>query len=227
MKRKNTRFILQKIAGLLAIVLISTFGITSWVSAEQKYYAKDGFYLGLTVPYNTIDGDFDGKTFEVGEEEINIVPDIESNFGLGITLGGRFGKGAFELSYLRSSHDATWLGANFDVDYNLVNLDGKYYFLADKPMQPYLLLGLCLPWLVVKDGSANVDGDVDDATYTGIGLNVGGGIAYYFHPQVSINAGIVYRWIGYRHLSGVSESGSLDETLNGSGLNYIVGMTFT
>jgi len=122
---------------------------------------------------------------------------------LGILVGGRFSKIAFELSYLSSTHDVTFLGAKGEADYNMVNLGFKYFFSADKRFQPNLLFGLCVPRLVVKDGSS--DGTVGgDATFNGFGLNIGSGIAYYFNPRVSISGGVIYRWISYGSAEGVS-----------------------
>lgn len=223
------RFNLLKIMGIWVVISMSMLGMAFTVSAEEKkYYAKKGFYVGVTVPYNTIGGDFDGETALIAPGEVILVPKVESNYGWGILIGGRGPSSAIELSYLRSTHDVTWLGAKGEADYNMVNLDFKGFFLADKPTQPYLLLGLCFPWLVVKDASADVYGDVGDATFKGIGLNLGGGLAYYLHPKVSISGGVIYRWISYGSAEGVSGTDrDMEDRLGGSGLNFNVMTTFT
>ena len=208
-------------------ILFFTFGIASSVTAQENYYAKDGLYIGFNIPFNNIGGDFNGDTFLTDGFQVILIPEVESSSGLGISVGGRFSELAFELNYLSSTHDATFLGAKGEADYNMVNLDFKYYYSADKRFQPNLLFGLCVPWLVVKDGSS--DGvDVGDATFQGFGLNIGGGIAYYINPRVSISGGVIYRWISYHSAEGVSGgSQQLDDNLDGSGIDFNVGITYT
>ncbi len=202
-----------------------TLGTVQLVFAQELYYAKTGFYVGLSLPYNNISGDFNGDTVLVGPSDIIIVPKIEDDYGFGILLGVTSGQGAGELSYLRTTHDASFLGGKGEVEYNMVNIDGKYYFLAHARVQPYLLLGLSFPWLIIKDGSASSSA-VGDATFTGIGFNLGTGIAYYLHPRVSINAGINYKPLWYTRAEGVVGEGKLEDAIDGSGFNFNVGMTY-
>lgn len=230
------RFTWPKILGIWGLVLILLFGMGSAgmgsaVSAEEKYYAKQGTYIGLTLPYNAINGNFDGESFLSRQSEIILVPKVESSFGWGILLGGRRQKWAGELSYLRSTHDVTWLGAKGEATYNIVSLDFKRYFLVDGPVQPYFLLGW-IPYasFVVKDGSASSSGDVGDATFTALltGLNLGGGLAFYLHPRVSLNGGIIYRLILFGDAEGVEGvTAPIEDPLSGSGLNLNVGIAFT
>jgi hypothetical protein len=228
---KSMKFTWTKVVKCWVIVLIFIFyfftGSIVLAEEERVYYAKNGFYMGVTTPYNTINGDFDGETILVASDEIVLVPEIENNYGWGILIGGRDKNGAVELSYLRSTHDASFLGAEGEAVYNMINLDLKGYFLADKPVQPYLLMGLCIPWLVVEDASATAY-EVGDVTFKGIGLNLGAGLAYYFHPRVSINGGVTYRWITYTSAEGVSgKNRSIEDELSGNGLSFNVGMAFT
>lgn len=222
----------SKVVGFLSVLLIFMFGVTFRVSAEEKFYAKEGFYMGITLPYNTIGGDFEGNSMLIGPDEIILVPKVEGDFGWGIALGGRGKKWAGELSYLRSTHNVTWLGAQGEAVYNLVTLDFKRYFLVDKSVQPYILLGwIPSAWLTVKDGSADVFGRVGDATFIEIfsaGLDLGGGLAFYLHPRVAINTGILYRLVYFATAEGViGEPGDIEDSLNASGLSYNVGLTFT
>jgi hypothetical protein len=214
--------------GLFALVIIVVFGVVQFAFAEQLLYAKTGIYVGLSLPYNNIEGDFNGDTALVGASDIILVPSIENGFGFGISLGVTSGQFAGEINYLRTTHDGNFQGAKGDVEYNLVNLDGKYYFLAHKRVQPYLLMGLSFPWLTIVDGSATLSPtpSVGDATLNGIGLNLGTGIAYYLHPRISINAGIIYRPLLYTRAEGVVGEGELEDTIDGSGFNFSVGIAY-
>lgn len=217
------RFSLSKKVGFWVVVVVSTLSISTGVLAQDTSYAKEGLYVGPTLPYNTISGDFDGNTLLASTTEIIAVPKVESGFGFGALLGVRFKKGALELSYLRSEHDATWLGGKGTVAYNIVDIDFKIYPSVDSPIQPYLLLGMGFPWLVVHDGSASGTA-VGDATLTGIGLNIGGGLSYYLHPTICVNGGVIYRWINYstaKVVMGVSRE--IEGGLGGSGLRSMLG----
>ena len=197
-------------------------GLLISVSASAVL-AKQGFYLGFGIPYNTIGGDFDGESAFVGASDIIIVPEIDGAFGFGILVGFGFSpEAALELSYLASSHDAKWMGGSGDVDYSMLNIDFKFSFNSFKPTQPYLLIGLGFHDVVVVDGSVSVSGQIGDATYTGTGFNIGGGVDQYVNPNVSIGLGLTYRIVEYDEAEGVVGKGKLDDSLNGDGFGLVL-----
>jgi hypothetical protein len=221
------RSILSKKAGFWAVVMLSILSISTGVLAQDTPFAKDGVYVGFDISYNTISGDFDGESLLASATEIIIIPKIEGSVGIGALLGVRFAKGALELSYQRSKHDATWLGASGTVAYNIVDIDFKLYPSIDSQLQPYFLVGMAIPWLVIHDGAATVT-EIDDATLLGIGLNIGGGVAYYIQPTICVNGGLTYRWISYSSATGVSSvSNDIQGGLDGSGLTLNFGITFS
>ena len=198
------------------------FGIKSEVLAKQ------GFYMGLGIPYNTIGGDFDGKSSLIGANDLIILPEIDGGLGLGILLGYGFTKDtALELSYFGTSHNAKFLGGSGDVDYNVLNLDLKFSFLTEQPTQPYLLFGLGFNQIAVKDGSVNLfTGQVGDGTFTGVGFNLGAGVDHYFTPNISLGAGLIYRIVRYDEAEGVTDSGSIDSKLNGDGFGLVLSTAY-
>lgn len=249
-EEKSMRFTWSKILGIWGLVLIFTVGMGTAVSAEEKeekydaslffknpfFFAKQGTYIGFTLPYNNIGGDFDGETVLVSFDDIILVPKVEGGLGWGISLGRRGAKTAGELSYLRSYHDVTFSTAKGKAILNIVSIDFKYYLVVDKPVQPYLLLGWNpAAWLTVKDGSASVPEfgapEVGDATFTAIfqvkSINLGGGLAYYIDPNLSLNVGIIYRLISFERAEGVAFEGPIEDPLDGSGLNFNIGIALT
>jgi len=187
--------------------------------------ARQGFYLGMGIPYNTIKGDFDGKRTYVSNNlsEQIIVPEIDGAFGLGIIAGYGFTPSwAIEISLLGSRHNAKWLGADKDVDYSVFNIDAKYSFMAQEKTQPYLLIGLNTDSLVVKDGVYNASGSViGDATYRGGGLNLGGGVDHYISQNVSLGVGATLRIVNYNRVEGLDTYGDLPHRLNGNSLSLM------
>ncbi|MBI3609112.1 MAG: porin family protein [Nitrospirae bacterium] len=194
------------------------FGATPPVSAEE------GFYIGLGFPYNTIWGGFDGNSTVAESGNVIYVPKIDGALGWGILLGyGVNPEASFELSYLASNHNAKWTGARGDVDYTVLNFDLKYGFNTSRPTQPYILFGINIDTLVVKNGSFSaVLSKAGDATYTGTGLNLGLGMDHYFNPKVSTGVGLTYRIVEYDHAKGISNSGQLKNFLNGNGFGLIL-----
>jgi hypothetical protein len=230
MKKIITSYSKKTVLCFILPVLI--FALSSECRALDGPYAKQGIYFGLTGNYNTVGNDFDGKTVEGSYDEVVAVPKIDNAYGFGVVLGSRKQNGAVELSYVRSQHDSTFSGYSLgDVTYNTINLDGKYYFLSNKPVQPFILFGICFPWLKVENSSVSTEDyetlESGDATFYGIGLNLGTGIAYYLNPRIAITGGITYRFNVYTGLSGEQTSGDLDESLFGGGANINFGITYT
>ena len=88
-------------------------------------------------------------------------------------------------------------------------MDGRYFFATNGRVQPHLLGGGSFPWLTVKDGSAlnaNVDAEVGDATYRGLGVNAEAGVTIYPHPQLGIGVGYRYRVMWFDRAKGVSKT---------------------
>lgn len=202
-------------------------GLLIW-GINSEALAKQGFYMGLGIPYNTIGGDFDGKSSLIGANDLIILPEIDGGIGFGILLGYGFTKDmALELSYFGTSHNAEFLGGRGDVDYNVLNLDLKFSFLTEQPTQPYLLFGLGLNEIVVKDGSVNFfTGQVGDGTFTGGSFNLGAGVDHYFTPNISLGAGLIYRIVRYDEAEGVTDSGSINDKLNGDGFGLVISTAY-
>jgi hypothetical protein len=230
-EEKSMKINSYKIMMVCFVALIFTFMVSPAVSAEtEETFAKNGFYIGLNIPYNSIKGDFndDSAITSLSTGEVISIPKVQNDYGLGITFGYRDSSLAYELSYLASTHDMKLKGVDGEADYSMVSLDIKRYFEENNPTQPFLLIGLCIPELVINEG-ATVGLQTGDATLDGIGLNIGGGISHYVSPQFFVHAAIIYRFINYTDAEGITTSGSIDadDYINGSGLNFNVGVAYT
>jgi hypothetical protein len=205
-------------------------------------------YVGGLATYTGIDngGDFTGlNTMTYGSAapyEIELIPTISQNVGFAVLLGRREGAWAAEISYWNSNHSATFNNGGITYQgtatYQSINLDFKHYFFTQFPTQPFISVGLSLPWLVVQNGSiygsvpppSTGDG-LSDATYTGIGFNLGAGLEIYMGQNFSIVGSITERWAGYGDVLGynrvheVPQLNGTDITLQASGLNFGLGAT--
>jgi len=196
-------------------------------SLDEKFAAKNGFYLTGAFVYQAIEGDFNGKKVLIGPDAI-LVPKIDPGLGFSLGFGGRSERASFEFTYVRTVHDTNFGGLQSEAVFNAVNLDFKIHMMLESRLQPHILLGLAFPWLEVKDLSVNADGDVGNASFFGIGGNFGGGFTYFLNPQLGLFATGGYRLATFLSAEGVEGvSGSLDKGLNASGWFANFGVSFT
>ena len=200
--------------------------VTSPVSADS--YAKNGFYIGVAKTKVSIGGDFDGQSYLTDGTEVILIPKINDGSGTSFQIGGRGGDTAFELNYLKSSHDATFSGATTKADFSMLSLDSRIFFMTNHPVQPYMLQGMIFTAnLTVKDGSSN-GSVVSDGRFRGLlGFNWGAGVSYYPIPSVSLNAGLVYRNMSFNQASGTGDWKSLQDNLSVKGRQLNFGLAYT
>jgi opacity protein-like surface antigen len=201
---------------LAAVIVVLT------MSPEAE--AKKGFSIGLGAAYNTIQGDFDGMTGLQGGTEVIILPDVNNAVGIDILAAyGITDEWAIELNLMSSGHNGSWQGMTGDVSYTSFSINGKYSVPSPTAVHPYLLFGISNNVLLIKNGSADLfTGEVGDATLTGTGINLGTGIDYYFDPKVSLNLGIMYRYVDYTSAEGVHGSGTIEDGVSGNGFSFLV-----
>lgn len=135
-------------------------------------FAKEGFYLGLQVPYNMVDGDFDNTT----------MPEVDPGAGFGLIAGYTFIPSlSIEIDWSGSSHKS----AGATIGLGEFTLNGKFSFMTNE-LQPYLFAGV----------GAFTLGD-DSLTLGGTGYNLGLGADYYVNPNISFGAGLIRKFITY------------------------------
>lgn len=206
---------MKKLISAVLFSAVLVFGMTT------AALAKEGFYLGAGLSYNTIGGDFDGESVLSQGSEVVVVPEIDSAAGLALLVGYNFTPGfGIEASYYASKHDITWMGASGEAAFGTLNLDLKFNFAASQPTQPYVLVGIGSNVVIVEDGAFDLfTGEVDDATYTGVGFNAGIGVESYLSSNFSVRAGATYRFVEYDKAKGLDEEGDIEDPLKGSGLS--------
>jgi len=228
-------------------VLIFTFIISllfaGWVSAvTKKPKVQKRYFIGIDLPYNTIGGDFTKTSLiEVRDTnnivtEIMMTPELKDGMGFGITAGytkvglNHIGY-SVEFSYHRTSHDYTWSLYTGKATYSAINFDLKGFYSLSV-VEPYLFLGIAVPWINVENGGGlreNGTYDLDkktDAKYTGIGFNIGGGIDLFLTPNISFGGRAAYKWVRYSNVTGYSGKVSIQGGVKGSGMHICAGLTF-
>ncbi len=204
-------------ASLLAMVLL--LGLASFA------YARPEFYLGVSQVYNSINTDAKDFYFSNGyETEFDSIPALDPGNGLSLTLGMEFHGCALELGLTASSHDGVdSLGGPMDARYGIFDMNFKKFIGPSQHFKPYILVGLCLTSLEVEYGSVNNYYGSGDATFSGVGLNLGYGLELKF-SNVAFKGEVIYRTTEFTDISGVDASGTLPSYVDGNGLCFNVGM---
>jgi hypothetical protein len=196
---------------------------------------KDGLYIGIGVPFNQIQGDFDGTSYLTSGDEFFLVPKFKDGQGVKYFGGYRGGNVAFELSYAKSTHQATWDGVPVSATgaaFTVWALHIKGYLGGGRSViQPYILCGFGMPQIVVKDGAVK-GSTVGDATFSGEELDIGIGLAIFPFSRLCLFGEWTYRYIDIRMVSQPGgEDWKLADTwgtgLGASKMNLSLGVSFT
>ncbi len=191
-------------------------------------WALEGFYVGGSFLLQGIEGDFDGDDalFESGGNDVILVPEIDPGAGFSLVAGWRTPRVAFEMSFRTTWHETEFGGSEVgDAVLYAVDMDVKPYFFTEEPVQPFLLAGISMPFLVLEDALSE-DGGVtfdEDATLTGLGFNFGGGFSMFATEQFAVHLTGGYRFAWYFD----AEGDEIDDDLDGQGFFASVGVTFT
>ncbi|MBI3804057.1 MAG: porin family protein [Nitrospirae bacterium] len=186
----------RPIVGTVCVLLV--IALLAGVNLAE---AKEGFYLGGELLYNSIDGDFDGTKG----------PDSDNGGGIGLILGYGLTPGfSLEIDWNASVHTAEVVrGATpSDAGLGAFILALKYNFLSHQPLQPFLRAGIGGYAFIVKDPRG-------DLKLTGSGFDLGGGVDYYVAPHFSIGAGVSRRFIEYRKIDFLGRKANLSPKISG------------
>jgi hypothetical protein len=215
---------------LLAPLLLT---VVSYAMAAPNRLDKRGeFYFGPVFAHSSLTGDFDGERAEIGPNDIFLVPKLSSANGFGGLIGFRFyRKGivdpAMEVSYLQSNHKSTVVGQPMeDAKYRMVNLDVKGYFMPTRSLQPFVVAGICLPWMTVPNSDLQLNDSghligTNEAKFSGLGFNLGGGLSWYVLPMLSLDGSAIYR---LKSFNMVNEK-ELEDSLSSNDLDFMASLT--
>jgi hypothetical protein len=133
-----------------------------------------GWFLGLQVPYNMIDGDFDGGT----------MPKVDSGIGIGLIVGYSFNQRfAMEIDWAASRHDSE----SARIGFGEFSLNLKYSVLRSNE-QSHLFLFAGVGSFALGDSSL---------TLGGMGYNLGLGIDIPVAEKNTIGIALIRKIITY------------------------------
>jgi hypothetical protein len=164
---------------------------------------QGGFFLEATTQYLTFNSrDLDGTMVLGNADQVFYIPKVKPSLGFGVGFGRRLRSGLWSISYLVSGHDVVFQGRDSTAVSRLVQLNSRTFLFKTHPTRLFLHFGLNFPWLQVRNNVANSKGHLSDATYLGVGANLGGGLLVPVSSRMFFNASLIYRFIGYLYASG-------------------------
>ncbi len=189
---------MNKIYIFLILFLTLTLGLTTQVLAEAP---NEGFYIGLSMPYVNIEGDFDGDSSNwIRDTEIEYyLYEHTAELGQGILFGFYNESYAFEISYSLSEHDYSWDTISGKMrdgsELQLLNATiKKYKYFSNNKNAVYGLIGYGTCRFSVKDNVIDYNSnEIDDATYYGSGYHLGIGWLYRINNKIALDCSLVYQ----------------------------------
>ncbi len=143
------------------------------IASEASRRKGSGAYLGFHIPYNMIDGDFDGTT----------MPKVDSGIGFGLILGYSFNpQFGMEIDWAGSGHNSE--GA--DITFGELSLNMKFSFVPEGPARPFLFAGIGT--FTLGDSSL---------TFGGTGYNLGFGVDFQVGDTNTIGLALIRKIITY------------------------------
>lgn len=209
-------------------LLMAISNVSAQAASEKDPFAEEGFRMSVLFPRISIDGEFDGKTVHVYTDSILMLPKVDPAWGLGFSIGIREKRSSLEINYQQTKHNVTLPGGRpSNAKFETYNIDFKYFFLTDKRLQPFILLGW-VPYarLAVTDVSVDLSGGNDKGIFTSkvTGANLGLGLEFFFTRKSSICAGVFYRRLTFEERSPIKDWGKLKD--EGHGFDILTGVSY-
>ncbi|MFH1826241.1 MAG: outer membrane beta-barrel protein [bacterium] len=221
----------MKTIRFLLITLLLSLLLSAATQAKEE--EKVTFSVGLLGTYNSIGSDFNGTTSYVSSDNGTTVyvPKVSAGSGLGLISLIKIPTLPYDcgISYLTSSHSATWNAgaASGNVTYSLFNIDFYIPFMTQEKLAPYYVLGMSMCGLTVPNGSENNSAQTGDATFTGAGLNLGLGTEYFLLPKLALRGETNFRFTMFSGVSGVGGvQGRITNIPTSSALDFSFGATY-
>lgn len=191
------RTFVPRLLGLAAFGAAGLFFVfTAPASAQNPPHPSagsvEGLYLEPILSTNVVRGDFDGQSFLTDGVELFIMPRFSDSLGLGFSVGWKSESGTIGFYYFHASHDVAYIGAPGTAEFSACGLMLTRQFLRRSPVQPYILMTINFPRVVVMEGAMTAD-TVAEANFTGIGADLGAGLMFPISPRFYIRGGIVFR----------------------------------
>ena len=238
-------------------VLYIIFAVIFFASNYSFGSGEQSLHIGLNLAYSTFGGgDFDEHTYVTNEAVLISSPSFDAaGLALGFVLGYRMNDLiSFEISYLSSSHDATFFDPRDNTSGTLSDKITRNQYIFNIKVHPKItnrleafgILGASLNGLHVENnfflGDTYLVGNYDlrwryktagDATFHGTGLNFGAGLQYKLTEKFMVSVSAMYNSLGFDDAYGKFKIGGEEvkqsyefEKLKGKGYGILISFIY-
>lgn len=200
---------------LSTAILVGLIAVSS-ATGEENRYSRDGFFIGVSGYNLAPRGDLDSGLVLWHFEKAFYVPKMRQATGFGVGFGYIKPSAIWDIVFVRSSHESELQGISGRSVFSSIEVSGKALLFKKSPVQPYILFGISIPWLQVRKG-AQLGDATSNATYYGMGLNLGGGMTIHLLPRLFLGGGVVYRYLGFLYVSGEGKGRDINDLRVGYG----------
>lgn len=186
---------------LLPLTAVLILGLSSLVLGEDDPADRKGFFISIAGQTLEPRGDFGSGLTLWHFDKAFFVPALERGAAFGLAAGFRRESSLWEFNIERSSFRGVLDGAAHETGLTGIELNGWGIPWKHIALQPYYLLGLSFSLMSVADG-ARLNGLTSDATYSGFGLNVGGGVLANLGKRLFLSGGVKYRFLWFFYVNG-------------------------
>jgi len=186
------------------LLLLALVGRAQEAEGEKEPMVEGGsLFLEVTTQYLSFSHrDLNGSMVLGNAEQVFYVPRVKDSLGFGVGFGRRFRSGLWSISYLVSGHDVTFQGRNGTAVSRLVQINSRTFLLKSPVAKVFIHFGLNFPWLTVDDNAADKNGNMVNATYLGVGANIGAGLLLPVSSRMFFSGSLIYRFIGFLYAKG-------------------------
>ena len=194
-----------------------------------NFKAKEGGILRIGGHLWGIEGDYDGTVgLSLPNGDTLIVPDYDQTFSPEIGFGYRGEVYAMHVTYKRFEAEGTFGGGSLDDRWNYFDIDFRQYYRTTERLQPFVTMGMGYFFGTIVDGATSDGLTFEDSDFSGISLNVGGGLAFYLSKSLALDISGIYRYAETLQAES-PQSGDvrIKDGLDASGYGVSFGLTYT
>jgi hypothetical protein len=206
---------------IAAITFFTVLSVSLVSSESSEPPSARGVYFAGSGHFSTLNGDFDGQSAGLVGTEVFVLPKLSLGSGAGGLLGYRGANWAYEAGGFYKANTSSFAGFPFDTWTMGFTLDVEWLPFARTNLQPYLVAGVGISTLTVKDGSQ--DGALSgDALYSMGGFRAGLGVELCVTEKFFVRLQGIYKIDRVVSVEGVNdgERKDLDNSLNADGYEF-------
>ena len=230
---------LKKIIFVILLFALFCSKETLCDAGDNLGYPNTGLFFEIDIPYHQINGEFDGKSWYKRKNTAFKLPKVSGGIGFGLSIGysgiinNKYGYSA-DLNFTRSTHQAEWEKDKSDgILYNF-GINGKLHCLKNQRINPYFILGSFVSKLYLNPNSSSNNDSISNSKiiFTGVGVKIGGGVAYHLNRNLAIAFGLGYDIKTYYHLKISAVKSPFDRgtsygEISGNGIHLTMGIKYT